>query len=187
QIINSLTKEVLPAKFIPIFAYKEWIRFNGRTESDPEWVDGYEPAQIIWRTKDPNDQRVKEEGVWINNNPPLAKEFICFFSIFEGQELPIVISFGKSSYKVGRQLLSLARFSLGDLFSNKYELGSKQIKDSKGTYYIFTVKKAGKSSKEEYKLAEMYWNEFAKRKEQIITDDSDDDLDKYIDDNIIIE
>src|SRR3990167_1466987 len=39
-IINSLTKEILPAEFIPVFVFKEYLRFNPTYATKP----GYDSA-----------------------------------------------------------------------------------------------------------------------------------------------
>ena len=62
QIINSITKDILPESFIPIFKFTEWIRFNPRDEKSPNFDTLFQPGALLWRTKDPNDPKVIQEG-----------------------------------------------------------------------------------------------------------------------------
>jgi len=58
-IINSLTKEPLPEEFIPIFSFKNYIRFNPRSKDDPNFDSDFEPGAIIWRSADPSDPQFR--------------------------------------------------------------------------------------------------------------------------------
>lgn len=160
-IINSLTKELLPETFIPIFMFKNYIKFNPRKKDDLGFDTNYEPGALIWRTNDPLDPRVKETKFGDNGELPTATTFINFFSYFPGVPMPIIISFSKTSYKVGKQLLSLAKFSGGDLFSRKYKLTSVMESNDVATYAIFKVAGLGAVSNEEYQTGEDLWNNYS--------------------------
>src|SRR3972149_1970003 len=54
DIINSLTKEVLPDEFIPVFMFKNFIRFNPRSKADPSFDPAYEPGAGVWKAKEPH-------------------------------------------------------------------------------------------------------------------------------------
>ncbi len=163
MVINSLTREILPDVFIPVFYFPTWVRFNPR---DPKAL-GYDPAfgpgDVIWRSNDRNDPRVQEEGKFgPNGETPLATMFMNFFSYLPGVAMPVIVSFSKTSMKAGKRLLSLARFSGGDIFAQKYKLGVKKEQNDKGTYYVFTVELAGKLAEDDplrIAAAEL-WEEF---------------------------
>lgn len=166
-IINSVTKEVLPQTFIPIKFFKHFIRFNANKEGDRGWVDGYGPRDVIYQTQDPHDLRLSTDAVWDGDLPPLTMTFLCFLSVFEGQEMPVVISFGGTNFKAGKTLLSLATFKGGDLFSNKYRLTTKQQKNDKGVWYTFDVAFSGKADGGEYQLAEEMYNSFGTKEVKV--------------------
>jgi len=167
MIINSLTKDVLPTEFIPVFKFTNWIRFNPRNDKDMNFNPAFEPGAIIWRSNDPADPKVQAEGAFgPNGEPPLATKFINFFAYFPGMAMPIIVGFSKTSYKAGRQLLSLAKFTSGDMFSKKYKLGSKVVK-GEFTYNVFTVDPSGVPAEAEFKFAEVLWNEYASKVEDI--------------------
>lgn len=160
MIINSLTKEELPAVFTPIFYWKEWLRFNPRDKDKPGYNSEFEPGALMWRTRDAADERVKEAEFGPNGEPPLALSTLNFFSVFEGTGMPVILSFTKTSYKAGKNLLSLAKLRGGDMFSRKYKLTVKEESNAKGDYYVLVVNPAGDCAPEEYKLGEAYFQQF---------------------------
>lgn len=167
QIINSLTKEVLTSTFIPILYTKEYMRFNGR-KGQPNYDPAFEPGQLMWRTKDENDERVKTQCAFgPNGEVPLGLTVLSFMCLFEGQDMPVILSFTKTSYKAGRNLLSLTKFSGGDMFSKKYKLGTVSVKGEDGNYFVLKVDPAGKCSDEEFKKAEGYFNNFAPKRDNL--------------------
>lgn len=159
-IINSITKEILPSKFIPVSYFKQWIRFNANKEGDRGWVDGYGPRDVIYNTLDKDDIRLTTDAVWDGDKPPLTTTFLCFLSLFEGQDCPIVISFGGTNFKAGKTLLSLATFKGGDLFSNRYRLTTKKKQNDMGTWFVFDVAYDGPAEGAEYQKAEKLWEAF---------------------------
>lgn len=167
-IINSLTKEVLPDEFIPIFMFKNYIRFNPRSKADPLFDSAFEPGAVIWKSTDPEDPKVVAETRFgPNGEKPIATTFLNFFSCFPGVAMPVIVSFSKTSYKAGRQLLSLAKFCGGDMFSRKYRLASLMETNDIATYAVFKVAPAGASSPEEYKLCERLWSDFSEKAKDI--------------------
>lgn len=164
QIINSLTLDVLSPRVVPIFAFKSYFRFNPRQAGAPGYDPAFEPGAMMWRSTDPDDPRVQEECAFgPNGEPPLALTCLNFFAKFEGATMPIVLSFSKTSYKAGKQLLSLARFCSGDMWSRAYQVGAALQKNEKGTYYTFTVTSLGASTSEEQQVAESWWGMFSQK------------------------
>lgn len=164
QIINSLTLETLPSRFVPIFYWKEWFRFNPRSRDKAGWTDGIDPGALIWRSKDADDPRVVDEAAWgEDGETPLAMTVLNFFSLFNGVPMPLVISFAKTSYKAGKQLLSLTRFCGGDMFSRAYQLSSTMQKNGDVIYYTAQVTALGESDAAERTQAEAWWSTFAQK------------------------
>lgn len=175
-IINSLTKEVLPQEFIPVFTFKNYIRFNPKKKDDPNFDSRFEPGAVIWKTVDPNDPRVIEETKFgPNGEKPPATTFLNFFSYFPGCGMPVIVSFSKTSYKTGKQLLSLAKFCNGDMFSRKYRLTSAMETTNTNTYAVFRVAPIGAVTPEEYEVCEYLWNEFSPKAQDIQVHDDDDE------------
>lgn len=167
-IINSLTKDVLPDVFIPIFAFKNYIRFNPRSKDDPNFDPAFEPGAIIWRSTDPADTAVQEQTKFgPNGEKPVATTFLNFFSYFPGVGMPVIVSFSKTSYRTGKQLLSLGKFCGGDMFSRKYKLSSQMETNDIGTYAVLKLVPAGDASQEEFAVCEKLWDEFSAKAKDI--------------------
>ena len=81
--------------------------------------------------------------------------------------MPIIISFSKTSYKTGKQLLSLAKFNGGDMFSRKYKLVSHMETNDIGTYAVFKIHPIGMATPEEYKKGESLWDDFSNKAKDI--------------------
>ena len=168
SIINSLTKEILPPEFIPIFFYKSFARFNPRSNKDQNFDPEFAPGATMWTSNDQFDPKVLAQAKFgANGEKPLAMTFLNFFCYFPGSPMPIIASFSKSSYKAGKQLLSLAKFSRTDMFAKKYQLTSVMESNSSGTFAVLKVSLVGASSTEEFKLCENLWTDFSGRAKEI--------------------
>lgn len=169
MIINSLTHTELPALFTPIFYWKEWLRFNPRDNKSADFDSNFEPGALMWRTRDANDPRVKEAEFGPNGEPPKALTTLNFFSVFDGDAMPVILSFSKTSYKAGKNLLSLAKLRGGDMFSRRYKLGVKEESNAKGDYYVLVVNPAGDCDAATFKTGEDYFNRFGVKKQALNT------------------
>lgn len=170
QVVNSLTKEELAATFVPIFYYKEYLRFNARQKDAPGYVDDVAPGALMWRTRDGNDPRVLAEcGFGANGETPLAITTLNFFCLFTDSAMPLILSFGKTSYKGGKNLLSLAKLRGGAMFSRKYKLGVVPTKNDKGSFFVFKVDPFGDCDAESFQMAESYFNQFGMKRDTLKT------------------
>lgn len=171
QIINSLTKEVLPSVFIPVFKFTNWIRFNPRDAKADGYLKEFGPGDIIWRSNDPYDPRVQTEGKFGDDgSKPLATKFLNFFSYFPGVPMPVIVSFSNSSFKAGKRLLSLAQFTGGDMFSKQYVLSSVKEQNDLGTFYVLKVDVTEPPKELDFNLSEKLWDDFHSK--EIKVDDS---------------
>jgi len=182
QIINSLTAEILPATFVPLFWFPTWIRFNPRNKKDNGFDSNYEPGKMIWRSKNPNDPRVIEEGKFGENGEvPLATKFLNFFSIFIGHAMPVIISFSKISYRAGKKLITLASLSGGDIFARQYNLTSKLAHTDQNEYHVLEVAPTGliANNSKTFKVSESLYENF--KDKPIEAHDQEIDEDKVVD------
>ena len=167
NIINSITQEKLPEEFIPIFAFKNYARFNPRKKEDPNFNSEFAPGELIWKSSDPEDFRVQAETVFgPNGETPLAVTFLNFFSYFPGANTPLVVSFSKTSYKAGKQLLSMAKWAGGDMFSRKYKLTTHKESNDSGTYFVLRVAVLGENT-EHSATCEKLWTDFSFKAQNI--------------------
>jgi len=98
-VINSITKETLGKEFLALFPFKQYVQFD-------------DSNKLLWKTIDRRDPRVEAGIKWDGDTPPTVTEFINVLCIFkqDGEwdtTLPAVMSFKKTSLRVGRQFITL--------------------------------------------------------------------------------
>lgn len=166
-VINSLTHDVLPLQFIPIFKYTEYIKFNPRNIDDPAFDKTVSPGALVWKFTDPHDPRVAECEFGNNGEKPSAQKVINFLAYFVGHSMPIVLSFAKTSFKGGKKLISLAQMLANqktpDMFCQKYNLLIKLAESNGNKYFILDVGYAGLASAEEHSFAEQWYTSFRRQ------------------------
>ncbi len=161
MILNNITKEALPSVFIPIFRHIEWIRFNPRDSKDPAFDMNHDAGAVIWRSSNPSDPRVVKEGAFgPNGEVPIATKFLSFLSYFPGVNMPVIVSFSKTSFKAGKQLNTMLTFNTGDMWASKFTLASKLTKSGQNAYYVYEVKGAGKSDENEMAICQNLYDQF---------------------------
>lgn len=153
QIINNLTSEELPVKFVPIMKFTNYIKFNPKNAKDPNYDSTVAPGAIIWATNEPTDPRVAETKFGANGSKPTAIKFLNIMAVFEGSPIPTVISFCKTSMKAGQKLVSMMMFKQGDVWNWKYALTSRKEQGAEGDYYVFDVQPSGASEPDEKEMA----------------------------------
>lgn len=160
-IINSLTKEQLPETFVPIFKTTSWVRFNPRDAKDPNFNPEFKPGDVVWRSSDPEDPRVKAESVFgEDGSNPVATTFMNFLAYFTGSPMPLMLSFSKTSFRTGKELLNMARYSGGAMFSRRYALSARKETNDKGTYHVYTVKPVGPADPDEVEIGKIFYDGF---------------------------
>lgn len=160
MVINSITKKPMPEFFIPIIKYTEWIRFNPRNKQDENFDPAYDAGDVIWRTKNKNDPRVLSEGKFINGEKPLAVRFMTFLCYFPGCNMPVALSFAKTSFRAGKKLLNDLQYSEDvKIFSRKYRLIVKEDKDDVNTWFVFDISYAGAANEQEFALCQKWYND----------------------------
>jgi len=168
MLINSLTGEELPEVFIPIQKSTEWIFFNPRKKNDEGFNSDYDPGALIWRSTDRNDPHVQAlgEDAW-------RHKFLHFLAYFPGTEMPVILSFSRTSMKAGKKLNTLTKFCGGDMFERNYKVASVQETNDQGTYFVLKVAQGQilDKEREEFKISEAYYNDFANKRVQVDVSD----------------
>lgn len=159
-IINNITQEVLPEVFVPIFKWTEYLKFNPRDNKAEGFDSNYEPGALIWKTTKPTAEQIDECKFGEAGEKPAAMKVMNFLCYFVGCEMPVVLSFAKTSFKAGKKLISLAQFTGGDMFSRKYKLIAKQVESNGIKYFVYDVGVLGKTNKEEFAVAEGWYENF---------------------------
>lgn len=161
-LISSITKETLTETFIPIKRMPNtWVRFNPRDTKAAGFVPDVKPGAVVWKSNDPKDPRVIEDTKFgPNGEAPVATAFLNFLCYFEGFTLPLLLSFGRTSYQAGKDFLTMAFGFGGDMFSRKYKLVSKQVTNDKGTFNVLNITPAGKVSEDELAIGQALYDAF---------------------------
>jgi hypothetical protein len=146
MLVDNITGEIVPPNFSPIFFYRTWLRFNPRDSKAPGYDSNFGAGDLIWQTSNANDPRVIEgDKFGPNGERPLATKFLCFLSRFEGYPTPIVVGFANTSLRAGQQLLTQLMMIKEPIYSRRFELTSKHVKNDKGAFYVLQVKPLGKT------------------------------------------
>jgi hypothetical protein len=173
QLIDSLDKSVLPMEFIPVFYKKKWVRFNAMKEGEPGWDSRFKPSDVMWKSEDALDPRVIAESKFAEDGtPPLATAFLSFFAFFPGHPTPAILSFSRSSYKAGKNLLNMALRSKKDVFATKYRIAIKKNDGpNNSVYFSLNVEPVGPASAEEFAECERLYDLYANK--EIKVDESE--------------
>lgn len=158
-IINGLTQEdVADKRFIPIKQYYSNIywnpdrdaeqrmfcrSFDGRIGTDD---DGSHACDKCGKCRFDNTKTGKDAQ-------PLCTAYINFLGYFEGNPMPVVLSFAKTNYNEGKKLLSIARSMRTSIWNYAYTLSSKQISKGKNRWFIVVPQMVNETTPEERALA----------------------------------
>lgn len=159
DIINSLTKEdVKPLRFVPIKQYYSNIfwnpdrnaelrmmcrSFDGRIGQDE---NGSLSCAQCKKNQFDNSKQGKEAQ-------PVCTAYLNFLGFFEGNPMPVVLSFARTNYNEGKKLLSIARSMRCAAWNYAYTLESKLVAKDKNKWYIMVPKMAGETTQETRALA----------------------------------
>lgn len=158
-VINSLTKETLDGQFLALFPFKQYIKFT-------------EEGKVEWKTIDRTDPRVEAGLQWVGDEAPAVTEFINMLTIFKvGGEwdlsMPLILSFKKTSLRIGRQfntLLSLSQAQGKPYYASPYSIKTFLKQDGQKSWYLPKISpvpsKEAKVPKEVIEAAAVYTAQF---------------------------
>lgn len=171
-LINSITKQEIGKIFIPIMRSVNFIQWNPRKKEDPNFDPAFAPGALVFTTTNPRDPRVVD-GIKFgpNGEAPKVTHYIDFLCYFPGEQYPLMLSFAKTSFQAGKRLNSLTMMMGGDLFSGKYKIGYTQEGESGSEHFVADIRPAGKSTPEEFAIAEHWYNQFQGKKLKVHSDE----------------
>lgn len=155
DIINSLTKEKLNGKkFIPVFKFNNNIDWKDRSDGGGilciardgkvgEKSDGTKLMCVACKRCEFDNTKQGKDAI------PKCTKYINFFGFFEGERMPIILSFAKTSYNEGKKLYSLAKVTMQNMWNYGYTLTEKLQAKNGNEWYIITATPAGASSEED--------------------------------------
>ena len=155
DIINSLTLEKLNGKkFVPVFKFNTNIEWKDRSEGGGILChardgkrgfeqDGNSKMCAVCKRNEFDNTKVGREAI------PKCTKYINFFGFFEGERMPIILSFAKTNYNEGRKMYSLARVTMQNMWNHGYILTEKLNAKAGNEWYTIQVAAAGPTSKED--------------------------------------
>lgn len=159
DIINSLTKERLNGKvFIPVFKFNNNVWWKDRSEGGGINCIARD-GKVGTRSDDTTMMCAACKRCEFNNSKqgkealPTCTKYINFFGFFEGERMPIILSFSKTSYNEGKKLYSLAKVTMQNMFNFGYKLTEKLMAKGGNEWYVPVMTAAGPSSEEDRAFA----------------------------------
>lgn len=158
-ILNSLTQEDVAGKrFIPIKQYYSNIEWNPDRNAELRIFcrsfdgrighndDGSCSCAQCGKNKFDNSKTGKDAQ-------PKCTAYMNFLGFFEGDPMPVVLSFARTNYNEGKKLLSIAKSMRQSIWNFAYILGSRQVTKDRNKWYIITTQMAGETTAEERAIA----------------------------------
>lgn len=151
KYVNSITKEYLGGRFLALFPFKQYVKFD-------------EDGKLLWKSIDRTDPRVVQGLEWKKDGdgeeqPPEVTEFINVLTLWEvdGEwdiSMPLILSFKKTSLRIGRQFNTLLalRGSAPEAVGIPYVISTFEKQDGQKRWHLPKIvpasKKDGKVAKE---------------------------------------
>lgn len=174
-IVNSLTKQPLPPLFMPIFKFTNFVRWNPRKKDQRGYDSNYQPGELIFQSTDVKDPRVQEGmNFGPNGEPPIVTRYMNFLCYFEGNGLPLILSFAKTSMKGGEGLNSLMQMHGGNAWNNNYKIVVSIKEGAEGKYYVMDIKPGRISTPEEKVVGKLWFDMFHKKNLKIDEEKTND-------------
>lgn len=129
--------------FTPIFFYKEWIKWA------PMAAKGVMSA-ILGKTTDPNsdiarrsmDAQLRLEPLTGENEKfgnASNVEHLNYICMIEGVKDPTIISFNRSSWKIGKELAHQIKMREKTIFGNRFQAIVDNASNEKGAWHVFNI------------------------------------------------
>lgn len=166
DILNSLTKEKLNGKtFIPVFKFNNNIWWRDRSDGGGmnciardgkhgEMSDGTALICAACRRNEFDNTKQGREAF------PVCTKYINFFGFFEGERIPVIMSFAKTNYSEGKKLFSLAKVTMQNMWNYGYKINEKLIAKNGNEWYILVVAPAGPANDEDRDFALNLYKQF---------------------------
>lgn len=169
DVLNSLTKESVKGKvFIPIKQYYTKICWNPDRDADPR-IMCYSRNGKIGVTSDDDKKICDSCKKYLFDNTKTGKDaqpqctsYMNFLGFFDGDPMPVVLSFAKTNYNEGKKLLSLAKAMRQDIWNYGYVIdSSKQTKGKSYSWYNIKATLGEATSAETRAIAKELYTAYA--------------------------
>jgi hypothetical protein len=167
EIFNSLTLDVLTNKvFVPV------CKFNNNVW----WRDRAEGGGIICRSADGRTGQHEDGTIMhcaqcrkceFDNTKkgraaiPVCTKYINFLGFFDGEYMPIILSFSKTNMAEGKKMYSMAKVSRQHIWNFGYTLASVERHKNGNDWFVIDPRSAGQTSEEARAIAQELYAQFA--------------------------
>lgn len=166
DIINSLTLEKVNGKaFVPVFKFNNNVLWRDRSDGGGiqctardgkvgQLSDGTTLLCSVCRKCEFNNAKQGREAL------PTCTKYINFFGFFEGNKIPVILSFSKTNYNEGKKLYSLAKVSMQNMWNFKYKLDAKVMAKNGNEWFIISSTVNGPTADEDREYALSLYKNF---------------------------
>lgn len=171
DIINSLTKEKLNGKkFIPVFKFNNNIWWKPRSEGggiqciarEGKMGVASDGTSLLCAMCRKNEFDNSKQGA---ASHPVCTKYINFFGFFEGERMPIILSFAKTNYNEGKKLFSLAKVTMQNMWHFGYRLDNKLMAKGGNEWHIIAATAAGATDEEDRQFGLALYHQFRNMKD----------------------
>lgn len=167
DIFNSLTMDVLTDKvFIPVCKFNNNVWWRPRNEGGGiicRAADGKvginEAGSTVYcsqcRKNEFDNSKQGREAI------PVCTKYINFLGFFEGEYMPIILSFSKTNMNEGKKMYSMAKVTMQNIWNHGYKLTSVERHKGGNDWYVIDPQLAGPTSEEARMMAENLFNMYA--------------------------
>jgi hypothetical protein len=154
--------------FIPVFKFNNNIWWKPRSEGggikciarDGKFglmSDGTSLACKMCRKNEFDNSKQGAEAL------PSCTKYINFFGFFQGEPMPIILSFSKTNFNEGKKLYSLAKVTMQNMWNHGYRLDAKLMSKGNNEWYIINPTMAGATSEEDRQFGMALYQSFRGR------------------------
>ena len=164
ELVNSVSKKSYGKviNFVPVMWWKSRI----------DWAPRDQGGEIICQARDAvtgsnfGPCAECDYSKWVQKEPPICTAIINILGLI-GAEV-VAISFMKTSYTTGKQLINLFNYKRFDIFNFQYELGTKQEENALGKFQVLYFKNMNTPVDDTtYKICSAIYENFAQMKEKV--------------------
>jgi len=163
QIISSVSSEVLPANFVPLFRSYHY-EINDTADNKRKVLFKTKDIDAVYENKTMREWVEHSRGS--DGSAVTGQRVLNVLALFGEKLEPSVIKFKRTSSYAGQGLLQMAKGTAGPMFNNWHTLSSKKV-EAKHTYYIYTTKIGSVLTNDAYTEVSKVYDKFAPNKDRI--------------------
>jgi hypothetical protein len=155
DLINTVTREKIEQRnFIPILGYKEWLRWKEPRGTGLEYKKRIKtdvpPEDLVWNEAETDPKK----------RQPRATETINWLVMFDGDAMPVVLGFSRTSLNAGKTINTLETMR-GNRGPGLYSFDFREKSNDKGAWVTPVIRPVGDPSPEMVQIANLLFESFS--------------------------